>query len=279
MTAGLFRWIAAAVLMASATQAGAAGTASTELFLGSVAMDVPTQMVQRMTPLAQYLSRRVGATVSFRASPTLGSAVNEFGSEFTQIAYFTPMAYIEARAKYGAVPLAAPMTKGEGSFRLVIAVPSLSAVRSVEDLKGKSFAFGDEKALLQRAVVVGSGLALTDFSRHAYLKHYDNIAKAVLNGDFDAGILKDTAFDQFAASGLRAVYTSPPLAGYVFAASPRVPKEVIDKLRAALLDLDTRTPQGREVLGKLDIDYTGFKPVADSDYNEVRRLIEPFQTR
>lgn len=258
----------------------ATGVASpAELFLGSVAMDVPANMVKRLSPLTQYLSQRAGTTITFRASPSMGSAVKEFGNEFTQIAYFTPMAYIEAHAKFGAQPLAAPLTKGASAFNLVIAVAKDSPVRSVGDLKGKSFAFGDEKALLQRAVVVGSGLALTDLSRHAFLNHYDNIAKAVLNGDFDAGVLKDTTFDQYAARGLRSVHVSPPLAGYVFAVGRQVPPEMVKKLRAALLELSLDTAEGRAVLQGLDPGYTGFKAVSDQSYDPIRKLIEPFQAK
>lgn len=55
----------------------------------------------------------------------------------------------------------------------------------------KRFAFGDEKALLQRASE-SMDVKLTDFSHFVYLRHYDNIAKAVLAGDFDGGILKDS---------------------------------------------------------------------------------------
>ena len=87
----------------------------------------------------------------------------------------------------------------------VVAVKQGSALQNAADLKGKTFAFGDEKALLQRAVVVGAGVRLTDLASYAYLKHYDNIAKAVLNDDFDAGILTEGVLREFAPRGLRAL--------------------------------------------------------------------------
>ena len=134
------------------------------LYLGSVAMDVPAAMVQRLTPLTAYLSKKTGLKVSFRASPNLGSAVNELGKDVTQIAYLTPVAYIEAQDKYKAKPLVSPLTHGKSTFNLVVAVHQDSNIQNMTDLIGKSFALGDEKALLQRAVVVNggdtSGLAL-----------------------------------------------------------------------------------------------------------------------
>jgi phosphonate transport system substrate-binding protein len=259
------------------TSAQAAPHETNELFLGSVAMDVPAAMVKRMAPLAHYLTSKTGIKVSFRASPNLGSAVNELGEDFTQIAYLTPVAYVEAHDKYGAQPLASPITHGKSTFNLVVAVRSGSPFVTMEDLKGHSFAFGDEKALLQRAVVVGGGVKLEELSRYSFLKHYDNIAKAVLNDDFDAGILKDTIYEEFADKGLRKLYVSPPLPSYLFAINKSVPEDMVKKLRAAFLALKADTPQHKTILQGLDIGYDGFETVRDEDYDVVRKLIAPFR--
>jgi phosphonate transport system substrate-binding protein len=248
-----------------------------ELYLGSVAMDVPAAMVRRLTPLTTYLSKKTGIKISFRASPNLGSAVNELGKDFTQIAYLTPVAYIDAHDKFKARPLVSPLTHGKSTFNLVVAVRRDSKLESMADLKGKTFALGDEKAVLQRAVVVGGGINLHEFSRFGFLNHYDNIAKAVLNNDFDAGILKDTVYEQFEAQGLRKIYTSPPLASYLFAVNDRLPPDTVKKLRAAFLALNNGTPEEKAILKDLDQGYDGFVAVEDKDYDVVRKLIAPFQ--
>lgn len=248
-----------------------------EIHLGSVAMDVPAAMVQRLTPLTQYLSAKTGLKVSFRASPNLDMAAKELGSNLTQIAYLTPVAYLEAREKYNARPLVAPLTHGKSTFNLVVAVHQDSPFKTMRDLRGKSFAFGDEKALLQRAVVTGGGIKLEDFSQYAFLKHYDNIAKAVLNKDFDAGILKDTIADEFKNKGLRVIYSSPPLPSYLFAVSSKLPEATANRLRDALLALKTDIPEHKAVLKELDQGYNGFTEASDRDYDVIRKLITPFK--
>lgn len=269
------RWAAALLLCIGTSLAHAAEPE--ELYLGSVAMDVPAEMVRRLKPLTEYLTEKTGIKISFRASPNLGSAVNELGKDFTQIAYLTPVAYIEAHDKYRAQPLVSPLTHGKSTFNLVVAVRSDSPYTGMQDLKGKKFAFGDEKALLQRAVVVGGGVKLEEFANYAFLKHYDNIAKAVLNRDFDAGILKDTIYDDFASKGLRKVYTSPPLSSYLFAVSERLPPATVKKLQAAFLELNARKPEHKAILKELDQGYDGFEPAEDKDYDAIRKLIAPFQ--
>jgi phosphonate transport system substrate-binding protein len=248
-----------------------------DVTMGSVAMDIPVEMIKRMSALTNHLGLSTGLNVRFRPSPNLGSAVDDLGSGQTQIAYLTPVAYIEARRKYGVIPLVAPTTQGRPHFSLVIGVRAGSGIQVPADLKGKRFAFGDEKALLQRAAVESMGLKASDFSTFAYLKHYDNIAKAVLAGDFDGGILKDSVTDEFRSRGLVVIGSTAPLPSYLFAVHPGMPETVRDTLRDALLALKRTTPDSTATLEAFDNACDGFVVVDDSAYDTVRTLIQPFR--
>lgn len=243
-----------------------------ELQLGSVAMDIPAEMVRRMTPLAKYLNLKTGATVEFHASPNLNAAVEDLGMNITQIAYLTPVAYIEAHEKYAAIPLVNPLSKGKGTFTLMVAVQKDSPIKTMSDLKGRKFAFGDKKAKLQPAVVESAGIKLEEFASYDYLNHYDNIAKAVISGDFDAGILKDTAAEKF-ASGLRVIHTSPPLPSYVFAVNKDLPPKTIAKLKNAMLALKNDTEENKAILTALEQGYDGFEVARNKDFNGIRKLL------
>lgn len=259
-------------------QAGLAHPAPAEsVTLGSVAMDIPVEMIKRMSALSNYLALQTGLNLRFRPSPNLDSAVDDLGAGRTQVAYLTPVAYIEARKKYGVVPLAAPTSNGRPHLSLVIVTKAGSGIDKPAQLKGKRFAFGDEKALLQKAAVASMGLTAGDFSEFAYLKHYDNIAKAVLAGDFDGGILKDSIAEEFRYKGLAVIGTTAPLPSYVFAARSDLPASTRAKLRSALLALKRDTPDKTATLDAFDASYDGFAAIQDKDYDSVRRLIQPFQ--
>jgi phosphonate transport system substrate-binding protein len=272
--------IALVALLAAATPAMASPhkqPAEVTVTMGSVAMDIPVEMIKRLSALTNYLALQTGLNIRFRPSPNLGSAVDELGSNQTQIAYLTPVAYIDARQKYGVIPLVAPTIQGRPHFSLVIGAKAGSGIRTAADLKGKRFAFGDEKALLQKAAVASMGLGTADFSQFAYLKHYDNIAKAVLAGDFDGGILKDSIADDFKDKGIIVIGSTPPLPSYVFAVHPSMPVSVRNKLRDAFLSLKKDTPVGTATLEAFDSSYDGFVVIQDSAYDPVRKLIQPFQ--
>ena len=247
------------------------------VYLGSVAMDAPMEMVRRLTPLTHYLSEKTGLDVSFRASHDMNMAVSDLGNDYTQIAYLTPVAYLDAHRKYNAKAVVAPLVDGKSTFRLVVVVREDSAIRSMRDLKGKSFAFGDKSAILQRAVVVGGGIKLEELEHYDFINYYDNIAKAVLNRDFDAGILKESAANEYRTKGLRIIHVSPPLPSYLFAVNARLPKETVARLRDALLALKADTPEHRAILEELDRSYDGFAEISDGNYDIVRKLVAPFQ--
>ena len=265
------------VPLASAWAAPNPGTQTREVTMGSVAMDIPVEMIKRMSALTNHLALSTNLNIRFRPSPNLGSAVEDLGRGQTQIAYLTPVAYIEARKKYGVIPLVAPTTDGRPHFSLVIGVKAGSGIDSPAGLKGKRFAFGDEKALLQKAAVESMGLKSNDFSTFAYLKHYDNIAKAVLAGDFDGGILKDSVADEFKSKGIAVISSTAPLPSYIFAVHPGMPEAVRNRLRDALLALNKTTPERAATLEAFDKAYDGFVVVDDPAYDTVRKLIQPFQ--
>lgn len=266
-----------ATVFCAAVPIGAwAESSAQELRFGSVAMDIPPVMHRRLTPLTEYLSEALGSPVRLQLSPNMPSAIDALVNHTVDVAYLTPVAYLRARSAGNAQLVAKTVTDGRGSFQLMIVVREDSRFQRVEDLKGARFAFGDPAALLQRAVVVGGGMPLSDLGEYRFLGHYDNIVRGVLSGDFDAGILKDTMAFRWQGKGVRILYSSPHLPPYNIAASSTVDPETLEKLKSAFLALDPANPKHAEVIQALDKKYNGFAPVADSDYDIVRELIVPF---
>jgi phosphonate transport system substrate-binding protein len=247
-----------------------------ELRFGSVAMDVPAVMHKRLTPLTGYLSKTLNKTVILKLSKDMPGAINDVSTGAVELAYLTPVAYIKSRKKGHTRLIAKTVTKGRGSFRLMIVVRQDSPIKTIEDLKGRSFAFGDKAALLQRAVVVGSGVKLESLGSYRFLGHYDNIVRAVLHGEFEAGILKDTMAYKWEGKGIRVLYSSEELPPYNIAASSQVSDELLAKLKKAFLSLDDTNEEHRKIIKALDKKYDGFAATSDAEYDIVRKLVAPF---
>ena len=256
--------------------AQAASLAGAEIRFGSVAMDTPVVMHRRLSPLTEYLSRELGQPVTLKLSANMKDAIAEVAEAKVELAYLTPVAYLRAHARGNAQLVAKTVTQGKGAFQLMIVVREDSLIKTVEDLAGKTFAFGDPAALLQRAAVVGAGMGLDRLGKQAFVGHYDNIARAVVRGFYDAGILKDTTALKWQGKGLRILHASPPLPPYNISASSADTAAMLEKMRQAFLRLDASNPNHRAVIEALDKNYNGFVATSDPEYDVVRQLIKPF---
>lgn len=247
------------------------------LYLGSVAMDIPAEMHRRLKPLTDYLGAELKRPVQLHLSADLNAAQGEVAHGRVDIAYLTPVAYLRAYDQGKVRLVAKTVTRNEHSFRLMIVVRHDAPMRTPRDLVGKSFAFGDPAAILQRAVVVGAGVKLEELGSYRFIGHYDNIARGVASGDFDAGILKDTTAYEWERKGLRILHASPELPPYNIVVSRRTSDELYSAIRRAFLGLDPANPTHARVIKSLDPSYSGFAPTSDAEYDVVRRLIKPFE--
>jgi len=247
------------------------------LKFGSVAMDVPADMHRRLTPLTQYLSHIIGRPVTLKLSKNMPAAIHAISHQSVDLAYLTPVAYIRAHAGGQARLVVKTVTRGKPSFKLMIITRQDSPIKNIQGLVGKRFAFGDPAALLQRATVVGAGMPLEKFSRYKFLGHYDNIVRAVMRRDFDAGIVKDTMAYKWQSKGIRILYSSPDLPPYNITASRAIDDTTLEKLKQAFLSLDVTHASDRLIIKALDKKYDGFAPTSDQEYDVVRQLIKPFK--
>lgn len=248
-----------------------------ELVFGSVAMDIPAKMHERLKPMTEYLAHELGIPVRLQLSPNMKAAIEQVARGEVDIAYLTPVAYIDSHAIGNTRILVKTMTPNQEAFHLMISAREDGPVRRVEDLRGRRFAFGDEKALLQRAVVVGAGIDLAELGSYHFIGHYDNIALGVASGDFDAGILKDTTAQAWTKKGLRIIHTSPALPPYNISARHGLDEVTFHKLKTAFLKLSHVRPRDRAVLQALSADYTGFAETTDAEYDVIRDLVKPFR--
>ena len=119
-------------------------------------------------------------------------------------------------------------------------------------------------------------MPLDKLGSYKFIGHYDNIARGVEIGYFDAGILKDTKAFKWQGKGLRILYSSPNLPPYNITVSKNVTPLMREKLKQAFLALDDKNPEHSKVIKALSDKYNGFAPASDAEYNVVRELVKPF---
>jgi phosphonate transport system substrate-binding protein len=236
------------------------------------------RQMDRYEPIARYLGRKAGVQVTLTILPRYGNIVSSFVSSGMDGAFFGSFTYALAHTKLGVEALARPEgLDGVSTYYGMIFVRKDSGIRTVEDMRGRRFAFVD------KATTAGYLLPLAYFAEHgkdhrSHLREsyfagtHEDVIFDVLNRKADIGAAKNTVFARLAASDERIAKEL-----IVLAESPRVPenalavrKDLDSTIKRALRDaLVTMAddPEGAAVLKTFGA--RRFIRTEDSDYRPV----------
>jgi phosphonate transport system substrate-binding protein len=237
-----------------------------------------TELVKRFTPVAKSLGEETGKTFVVYISKDYEDHIARTGKNEFHIAYMGPAGYVKMVERYGNKPLIARLeVNGTPTFQGCIVVKNDSSLRSLKELSGKRFAFGDIQStmshLVPRYMLMQEGVRVDDLSYHRFLNNHHNVALGVLSGDFDAGAVKEEVFHEYEKRGLMSIERTPAISEHVFVASGRIPQKTVEALRKALFRLRDEE-QNRAVMTSIKKTITGFVPARDSDYNNLRRILK-----
>ncbi len=256
----------------------AEGTSAGLLKMGIVPLQAPAVMYKKFSPLAEYLGKKLKRKIELKVAVDFQGAVNDIGQGITQFCFMTPSTYVEAHEKYAVQVLVKALREGKPFQHSVIVARNDSAINKVEDIRGRSFAFGDPHStsshIVPRAMLISAGVDVSDLSYHNYLGHHDDVAKAVLAGDFDAGGIMETTAYAFKDKGLKLVKISEDIPEFNICVSRDLDSLVSDELKNALVGINGGDPAGSAILKSIDKSYTGFLGASDEDYQGVRTMMK-----
>jgi phosphate/phosphite/phosphonate ABC transporter binding protein len=241
-------------------------------FFGAVPVKDAVEMNAQFEPLCRMLSQLLDVELVLRLGHDYDDAIKDVGTGRALLSYQTPSTYIEAHERHGVVPLVVPLSSGEPYYRSAVVVRADSGVDRLDQLAGRSVAFGDAKSTGSKAMPESmlrkAGVALNDLSGHAFVGSHDNVATAVLNKDYDAGGLMASTAEKYVGRGLKILATSDPIPQFPICASPKLTEDQRRLVTQALVGLDDR--RVLEALGKK---ITGFARIEDRDYDPVREML------
>lgn len=247
------------------------------LRLGVVPLQEPSIMFRKFTPLSEYLARKLGRKVDLKVALDMESAVKDLGENVTQLCAMGPANYVEAHSKYGVKVIVKALRQGKPFHRAAIVVRTGSPAHSVRDLKGKNFAFVSPKSatghVMPLVALKEGGIIVDDLMFYQFLGSHDEVAGAVLAGDFDAGGLMEETAHAYREKGLRVLQLSPEIPEFNVSCNNSVDVNTMGAIRDALISLDVSKNDEAMVLRSLGKDCTGFVPASDAEYDVFREKI------
>jgi len=234
------------------------------------------EIIKRFTPLAQYLEKAINRPVELKVASNYRQHIDYIGKNNVDIAYMGPSSYIKMIKIHGQKPLLARLEiNGKPYFKGKFFVRADSKIKNFHDLPGKDMAFGPRDStmgfILPRWTLQKENIHLSQFNSFQHLNNYTNVAYGVLMGDFDVGATKEETYYLFKDRGLKEIGSTIAISENLFIANNYLPKELIIKIKKALFNLN-KYSLGKQVMNNIQLNMTDLVPVADSDYENLRKI-------
>lgn len=235
-----------------------------ELTIGISSSENETDAIARTEPYAAYLSAELGVPVNIVRGTDYAAVIEAMRSGHVHFASVGPAAYALARKVMGEdiAPVAVTLdNEGNLGYHSVIAVRADSPYQSLEDIKGKSFAFADPNSTSGYAVpsyYLATELKTSAdeyFSEVAFSGGHEQSVMALVNGTFDAvathwrneeagNIQNMEKKGLIPAGSTRIIWTSPVIPNTPVMMLTTLPQELQDAFKTALLAFPEKDPEG-----------------------------------
>jgi len=192
--------------------------AAETLRVSAIPDEAPTELIRKFKPLGEYLEQQLGMPVKFTPVSDYAAVVESLASDRLDLAWLGGFTFVQTRLKTGdAIPLVQREQDEQFTSKFITADPE---VKSLADLKGKTFAFGSVSStsgsLMPRYFMLKDGIEPEQyFKRIAYSGAHDATAAWVEAGKADAGVLNASVWDKLVAAGkvdtakVRVISTTP----------------------------------------------------------------------
>ena len=258
-----------------------AGHEAVPLRVAVAAVISPKGTVESYSPFLDYLEEKLNRPIELVQRRTYLEINDLIEHGEVDLAFVCTSAYIQGHDTFGMELLVAPQVKGKTTYNSFLIVPASSDAQSMEDLRGKVFAFTDPISLSGRVyptyVVQGLGFTPEEFFARTFFTYsHDEAIRAVASGVAD-GAAVDSLVYEFAlardpslAQKVRVIHRSPDFGIPPVVVSPFTRPQVKEELRSLLLAMAS-DPAARAALASIGVD--GFVPIDDSAYDGVRALL------
>ena len=204
-------------------------------------------IIQNAQPLKHHLENVLGRNIELIVTTDYSSMIEAMRFGRIEVAYFGPLSYVLARSKSEIEAFAVGVSKGSPTYTSVVITRTDSQVKSVEDIRGKTVAYGDQAStsshLVPRAMLQDMGLVAERDYNTVYLGAHDAVARAVESGKVAAGALSRPIFDSLVKAGkldgtkLRVLLETKPIPNYPIAMQSKLSPKLKDEIRAAFLEI------------------------------------------
>jgi phosphonate transport system substrate-binding protein len=219
----------------------------------------PAELLRVYTPFAEHLSRELGMPVRFTPVVDYAATVEGLAARKLDLVWYGGFTSVQAVRRTGGTARRLVMRQEDAEFRSVFVARPGSGIRSLADLKGRSFAFGSVSStsghLMPRYFLLQARLnPERDFKQVAFAGAHDATALWVEGGKVDAGALNFLVWEKLVRqrkldpARVQVFWTTLPYVDYVWTVRGDLDRGLAERIAGALLKLDHANPEHRRLL-------------------------------
>jgi phosphonate transport system substrate-binding protein len=219
----------------------------------------PNELMRIYTPFAEYLQRELGMKVRFTPVVDYAATVEGLAAGKLDLVWYGGLTSVQAVRRTKGTARRLVLREEDAQFKSVFIANPGSSIKTLADLKGKTFAFGSVGStsghLMPRSFILSAGLnPEKDFKQVAYSGAHDATALWVESGKVEAGALNFLVWDKLVQNKkvdlakVNVFYTTPPYVDYVWTVRGDLDKGIRERITAAFLKLDYNNPEHRKLL-------------------------------
>lgn len=238
-------------------------------------------LIQNAQPLKQYLEATLKKEIELIVTTDYSSMIEAMRFGRIEVAYFGPFSYVLAKGRAPNIePFAVGIEKGSPTYHSVLVASADGPVKSVADIRGKPFAFGDQAStsshLVPRAHLLKKGLEGDKDYKVVHLGTHDAVARAVQAGQVPAGALSQAIYRSLIErkmidpTKVMQIDLSAPIPNYPMTMQGNLAPALKDAIRSAFLNA-----KDKEVLRAFRVE--GFAPTDDKAYDVLRETAAVLQ--
>lgn len=268
------------VLMGTAAAASTVGFPALAqqqvLTVGLIPSEDSRAMIANSQKMMDMLSAALGMPVKPFVAADYNGVIEALRSKRLDVAYLGPFSYVLGAtiANIEAFAVAETKKAGRTFYHSQVIAHKDSGIKTVADLKGKTFAFVDPSStsghLFPKAGLMKAGFNTDkDFGRVIFSGSHDSSAIAVQNKKIDAAAIADRILDAAIAKGLAKredlveVWKSDPIPESPTVWRTDLPADLKKRVQAAFLQVKDIPWSDQGLLN-------GFHPTNDAAYDVIR---------
>ena len=259
----LSRWISKSflqLLMIGACLGLSSGAmAQSTLRISAIPDEAPTELQRKFKPLGEYLSLETGMKVEFIPVTDYAAVVEALATKKIDMAWLGGFTFIQANIRTNGTAIPIIQRVEDENFISRFIVPIDSPIKSLKDLKGKTFAFGSPSStsghLMPRFFLMQAGIqADTDLKNIAFSGAHDATVAFVASGKVEAGVLNASVLDKLIETNnanalkVRVLATTPTYYDYNWTVRGDLDPALVKKISNAFLKLDSKNPVHKELM-------------------------------